>query len=433
MLGHSSPGDSRRVLLMSSLPDIDKELTDFFTWRPASFRLYLSPTTSESKASRDPPFYDKLLAEHLILRKVRHLPSLPMDIAGTVDDALKTISDNGKALPPLSAGFPIRSFRSFFENARPLVMQNEMSMAEFYGHTTAPFCQTVASTLALLSFLPSLPDWQNILYWTVSPSKTGYAIADGSLQIILKKVDSPDDAKTETEKLLYESGFGSLLQRIRRVLGDLAVWEFKSLSVGDHPTMMGIRNEAFTGIPFRWETIDNDEYGRIGRRYDTPPSGRPDAKVTPWTLPSDSDDNPESPSEQGHRQTALHPLPGVVSSEIQPAQHPAPIAWSRFSSPLSSVPSDDSEPAEQEHRQIVQPSQGEASTPTSMRGRSRGGARGRSRGRGRGRGRSVGRGVATQYGSRPNKKRKLDNDNENYKSKQELSAASFIQQVRSSL
>jgi len=266
-------------------------------------------------ANRKPP-ENRLSTQNLILRRVRHLPSLAKDIAGTVDDALEKISGRGINLPSLSAGFPIQFIRSYAERARPPAMQNEMSVAEFYGHTTSFFCSPVASTLALQPDLPSLPEWLNVLYWTVSPSKSGYAIADGSLQIIPN--NSPDSAGTEAEKILHKSSLGSLLQRIRETLGDLAVWEFKSLSVGDHPTMLGIRNEAFTGIPFRWETFDNNERGRISRRYE-PPSIGPDAKETPLTLllPSDCNNNPESSAEQGNGQPALQPLTGEASTEFK--------------------------------------------------------------------------------------------------------------------
>ena len=211
------------------------------------------------------------------------------------------------------------------------------------------FCSTIASTLALQPDLPSPPEWLNVLYWTVSPSKSGYAIADGSLQIIPN--NSPDSAGPVAEKILHESSLGSLLQRIRQTFGDLAVWEFKSLSVRDHPTMLGIRNEAFTGIPFRWETLDNNERGSNSRRYE-PPSIGPDAKETPWTLllPSDSNNNSESFAEQGNGQSALQPLTGEASTEIQAAQGPVPIVRALSMSPLTVNSSDDDlEAAERGH------------------------------------------------------------------------------------
>jgi hypothetical protein len=105
------------------LSDCNGELADFFNWRPPS--LYPSLTASRSKGTRDPSFYDKLLAENLILRRVRNLPSLPMDIAGTVDRALNSISDRGIKLPTYSEKFPTESVQSFVLQTRPSAMQSE--------------------------------------------------------------------------------------------------------------------------------------------------------------------------------------------------------------------------------------------------------------------------------------------------------------------
>jgi len=190
----------------------EDELTRFFNWRPASLYPSPSPTASQSKRTRDPSFYDKLLGEKFILRRVRNLPSLPKDIAGTVDNVLNSISERGIELPPYSKKFPTESVRSFVLQTRPSAMKSELSVAEFYAHTTAVFCVNVASVLALLPMLPGLPDWLNVLCWTVTPSKSGYAIADGSLQII--PMDSP---KSEAEKLLYESPLWPHLQKISKV------------------------------------------------------------------------------------------------------------------------------------------------------------------------------------------------------------------------
>ena len=429
---------------MSSPP----ALIDFFNWKPAS--LYPSDIASKSETSRPPPFYDKLLTENLILRRVRHLPSLPKDIAKTVDDALEKNLNCGIDLPlPVcdAALFPDRMFRYIATRAQSSAMQNEISVANYYKGTTALFCTIVASTLVLQSELPSLPAWLNVLLWTVSesPSINSYAIANGSLQINPDSTDStdpPSDAVTKAEEILYKSPFWEQLQRISKISPDLALWEFKTLSVGDDPTMMGIRNEAFTGIQFCWETMDDNKRGRTSRRYSPPPISH-DAEKTPWTLASDFNDNPESPAEQGNGKSALQSLPGEASIEIQAGQGPFPIVQVSSMSPLTDISSDDDpEAAEQGHGQIVQSSLGEVSTPTNQRGmssRSRGGPRGRSSGRGkpvgRHRGKSRSRSLATQYPtSLLIKKRKRDDDDENYsKSKQpeELTAAKFIQQVRS--
>lgn len=397
--------------------DLNDELTDFFNWRPA--RLYSSPKASQSKNTRKPSFYDKLLAENFILRRVRSLPSLPKDIEDAVDNALDAISKHKIKLPPYSEKFPTKYMRSFILETRTSAMQNELSVAEFYAQTTAVFCVRVASVLALQPLFPSLsfPDWLNVLTWTLTPSKSGYAIADGSLRI-----KCMDTTESEEYRLLYESDLWLHLQHVGKVLGDLAIWEFKSLSVRDHPTMMGIRSEAFTGIPFRWETMNNGERETVRRQYEPPRVG-PDAKVTPWELPSDSNENSNSSSEQGHGQSAPQPLLGEASTEVQAERRPvSPIRFS--SSPLSSVPSsqDKSEAAEQGHGQVAQPSQGEPSTASQLTGTH--GRRAKSRGQGRG----ESQGLAT--GSPSRKKRKRDDDDEDHKSKHELTAASFIQQVR---
>lgn len=46
--------------------------------------------------------------ETFTLRRVRLLPTLPKDVASTVEESLKTILDRGKRLPPPFADFPIR-------------------------------------------------------------------------------------------------------------------------------------------------------------------------------------------------------------------------------------------------------------------------------------------------------------------------------------
>ena len=350
--------------------DLKDELTDFFDWRPTS--LYASSTATQSKGTRDPStsFYDKLLAENFILRRVWRLPSLPKDIEGTVDNSLGRISALNIKLPPYSEKFPTKSFRSLILQTRVTEMKNKMSVAEFYGHMMALFCVNVASVLALQPMVPSFPEWLNVLCWTVILSKSGYAIADGSLKIM--PMDFPD---SEVYRSLYKSDLWLHLQQIRKELEDLAIWEFKSLSVEDHTTMTGIRSEAFTGIPFRWETMDNSERERFRCRFSPPPIG-PDAPVTPWelTLPSsDSNENSNSSSEQGygHGQSALQPLLGETSTEIEIQAKQCPVSPIRFSSsPLSSVPSshDKSEASEQGSGQIVQPSQGEPSTATQIMG-----------------------------------------------------------------
>jgi hypothetical protein len=268
-------------------------------------------------------------------------------------------------------------------------MTNEMSVAEFYSLTTASFCAPIASMLALH---PHLPTWVNTLIWTVTPSKGAYAIADGTLKTVHNELDDSDDEEMkELQSLVDNSPMGRLLELIRSKITDLGVWEIKSLSVGDEPTMQGIRREANTGIQFRWERFGHNERGMPRRRFDPPPIG-PDAKKTPWTL-STSDSNDNSGSSAGPDPASNEPseLPSS-NADDNPGPSAKPDPATPFGSPLTALPSSDAD---------------EQEAPTASK---------RARGRGR----------AT-------KRRRLDDNDENYKTTNELTAESFIQQVRSSL
>jgi hypothetical protein len=105
------------------LSDCNGKLTDFFNWRPPS--LYPSLTASRSKGTRDPSFYDKLLAENLILHILKSFRPSPCGLL----------------------------FYRRHCQTRPSAMQSELSVAEFYAHTTAVFCLNVASVLALQPML----------------------------------------------------------------------------------------------------------------------------------------------------------------------------------------------------------------------------------------------------------------------------------------
>ena len=260
-------------------PDILAELHDFFEWKPPV--LELAPTASQSKASRKPSFYDKLLGEDFILHYVKHLPSLARDIADTADNALQFIKDRDIELPPAARQFPTAEKRMSSGVSRR--MRNEGSVAEFYGRTTGTWCATVASMLELH---PRMPIWASILTWTTSPSTSGYAIADGSIHI--KDVSDhefdkyPKQAWDSLEPNVRES-----LLRVKEVFPDLATWEIESLTVGDEGVMNGVLSEARTDIKFRWERFSGAEAAKKRRQLKTPSMG-PDATNTPWTLEQSS-------------------------------------------------------------------------------------------------------------------------------------------------
>ena len=256
-------------------PDILAELHNFFEWKPPV--LELAPTASQSKASRKPSFCDKLLGEDFILHYVKHLPSLAQDIADTADNALQFIRDRDIQLPPAARQFPTAVVLESSGVSRR--MQNEGSVAQFYGRTTGTWCATVASMLELH---PRMPVWASILRWTTSPSKSGYAIADGSIHIR----DASDNNFDKYLKQAWDSlepNVRESLLRVNEFFPDLATWEIKSLTVGDDGVMNGVLNEARTGIKFRWERFSGAEAAKKHRQFKTPSVG-PDATNTPWTL-----------------------------------------------------------------------------------------------------------------------------------------------------
>ena len=281
---------------------ISEELRNLFKWNPPTVQLL--PTSSKSPASRKPSFYDKLLDEDYILHHVRSLPSLAKDIANTSDTTLQSINDSDIQLPPAAMAFPTATARLVAAVDRG--MQNEGSVAQFYGRTTATYCSTVASMLALH---PSIPVWTSILSWTATPSKSGYAIADGSVNIVGYS-EPPIDEFDEIRKDIWDSLEPSLcrvLLRVKEVYPDLATWEIKSLSVGTHEVMEGVRREATTGIRFRWERFDKFESTKSRRQFEKPSVG-PDATVTPWTL--------ELPSESSASQASMDAPEPSTSSRI---------------------------------------------------------------------------------------------------------------------
>ena len=318
--------------------------------------------TSKSTASRKPSFYDKLLDEKCILHHVRLLPSLAEDIASTADAALQSINERGIQLPPLTTGFPTAKVRL---SARvDLGMKNEGSVAQFYSRTTADYCATVASMLELH---PNVPFWTSILTWTNSPSRSGYAVADGSINLLGYK-DPPQHEFDRMRKQVWDSLKPSTRQElllVKEFYPDLATWEIKSLSVGTHEVMMGVIRETSTGVKFRWERQDSIESKKSRRRFDTPLVG-PDATVTPWNL--------------------------------------GPISTSSTSSGSMDAP--------------------ESSTSSRIPGQALGGSRAR--------GAST---STTQKVKKPTtqraKKRRLHNDDENYKDHKEITAEMFLQQVDS--
>jgi hypothetical protein len=131
-----------------------------------------------SASTRPPAFYDKHFSDQLVLRQVKHLPSLVPDLAANVDCALVAAS---KTLPPVDRFITARKRERDIWYLNPVV-RDEKGVADFYHQTTARFCAHVASTLALHP-KASTSEWRGLLEWTQSVSSSGYAIVDGELRI----------------------------------------------------------------------------------------------------------------------------------------------------------------------------------------------------------------------------------------------------------
>jgi hypothetical protein len=234
---------------------IDQELEALFNWNPTP--LALAADASKSK-SRGASFYDKHLSDHLILKEVMLLPSLPQEIAGVIDNTISTLRNKGIQIPLKNPNdlFCTMERREIVDFEKKQPMRNETSVANFYLNTTAHYCVTVASTLALH---PSMPLWRSVLEWDQVPSKSGYATADGVLRIfpsLMPVLTGKRDAKGVEIELIrsIRETLGDLhwkgLIEVARRLPDVMTWEVKSLSVAPEGVMHSIRDLA--GGRFPW-------------------------------------------------------------------------------------------------------------------------------------------------------------------------------------
>ena len=173
-------------------------------------------------------------------------------------------------------------------------MADEKAVTTFYERTTATFCATVASTLALR--IPGL------LMWSQSANVSDYAIADGFLKF------AGPTALADKHALLEEAMDKETLKLFRLMAerrSSLVTHVFKNLAAGGPEVMLAIPNLVVVGH---------------------------DAKNTPWTFDSRSN-NPIFPSDPADREGALlpqhptHPLPGeaaLASAYVQSYFVPPP-------------------------------------------------------------------------------------------------------------
>jgi hypothetical protein len=263
----------------------DPDLQALLDWVPMP--LTKVPEGSASKASMPPSFYDKHLSDRVVLKRVKLMGSLVSDIATNVDAILDNIRRKGDILPPY---VEVMSAKQLFQShmSKEMAMANELSVTSLYQVTTASYCRPAASLLALY---PHHKTWTSVLVWTMAPANRHFAIADGALQLRLPSDDSGpevDEQVRQYNRDLWNSlgeEMGPLLRDVGERFPDLAIWEFKSLTVGDDEVMQGIKREALTDILFPWDKCKGPRSCRTKRHAIIDAFAGPDGDDHPWTIP----------------------------------------------------------------------------------------------------------------------------------------------------
>jgi len=280
----SNPHISERCAMASTSSDarIDPDLQALLDWVP--MRLTKAPEGSASKALRKPSFYDKHLSDRIILQHVKSMESLVYDIVSNVDKILDEVRRNGDRLPPYAEEMSAKQlFKSHMSKKTEMV--NELAVTQLYMVTTAAYCTPAAS---LLAFYPRLKTWTPVLFWTIASANRHFAITDGVLQFLNPSEDVDDERARRYNRELWDSlgeEVETLLRDVMKRFKDLAIWEVKSLTVGDDEVMQGIKREAHTDILFPWVRCKGVTNCRPTKHTIIDPSVGPDGDDHPWKLP----------------------------------------------------------------------------------------------------------------------------------------------------
>jgi hypothetical protein len=239
----SDAGDNSAIL---------EDLEDLFSWCPSPFRLATEARGgSLSTYTREPAWYDKHLAPDRICKKIVHVKDLHRKVAAVVDEKLQDIRSRGIVLdPPTARGYVDKEDRRLMLLMTGNPAQNELSIQSYYDKVTSNFCIRVASTLALH---PQI--WRSVVEWTPVPITQGDAVCDGSLKLLF----CLDSVKRERDQTVKHNGphfvdehLWHELMEVSEKYGDMAIWEMKSVSVGDGSLMLGIMALATGKEQFKW-------------------------------------------------------------------------------------------------------------------------------------------------------------------------------------
>lgn len=249
---------------------IMEDLEDLFAWNPPPFRL-ASPAMggSRSTKTRGPAWYDMHLPSDLICQRIVHVKDLHVKVAAVVDEKLKSIRDRGIILQPCTAtGYTEKLVRKERLERMQLPSENELSIQSYYQRITSDFCVPVASTLTLH---PQI--WKSVLVWWAVPVAQGDAVCDGSLRA-LYYLDVPKrevDGRTKHNGPHYvDPDLWQELMEVCHKYGDMAIWEMKSVSVGDGSLMLGIMALATGKEQFEWQVCKGGKDHRSGKSHHSP-------------------------------------------------------------------------------------------------------------------------------------------------------------------
>lgn len=278
-------------------PLICEELQSLLDWNPPE----LEPQEHENGGSvtkkiGSRKFYDKHLTTDLILKHFQYHPDLAAQIASTVDTAIKAALADGGKLPPPGGQLMGPLDREEHIACLPHVISKALPITVFYDKVTSHLCIPIASTLALH---PKHDRWLSLLVWSMVPNAGSFATADGSLQILNFDDNKLGDA---TKKILsrikanMDPGMLEAVRKLSTTYPDLAVWEMKSLTVGDEDVILGIKRLASSGRAFNWVTCRCDGAVHKMDRMDAVENTHagPDAPSTPWILPEIYEESTQS-------------------------------------------------------------------------------------------------------------------------------------------
>lgn len=248
-----------------------EDLEDLFSWNPPLFRLATKQMGgSFSTSTREPGWYDKHLAPDRICKKVVHVKDLHRKVAAIVDEKLQSILERKITLGPITAiSYMDKAARTRQMRRTGNPAQNELSIQVYYLTVTAAFCVCVASTLALHPHT-----WETVIEWSPVPIAQGDAVCDGSLKPLfcLSTVKRQRDQTTKhTGPHFVDAELWQELMEVCNKYGDMAIWEMKSLSVGDGSFMLGILALATGKEQFQWQVCEGGTDHKFKMKGHHPP------------------------------------------------------------------------------------------------------------------------------------------------------------------